>query len=133
MKRFFKEIFMNEPWNDDWSDEVQLSNYIRDIACCFNSICYGYFDKEELIGLAMGSKRHWWTGIEYFMEEFCIKTSMQGQGIGREFLQIIEKDLKTEGIVSIRLQTERQVPAYHFYPKVGFKEVKEQVSFVKKI
>ena len=24
----FKDVFTNEPWNDDWSDTVQLDAYI---------------------------------------------------------------------------------------------------------
>ena len=30
IKAFFADVFTNEPWNDDWSDENQLKNYILD-------------------------------------------------------------------------------------------------------
>ncbi|MDE7021980.1 MAG: hypothetical protein K2P23_13935 [Lachnospiraceae bacterium] len=37
-KVFFKEIFTKEPWNDDWSDEGQLENYIVDLIGNRNSL-----------------------------------------------------------------------------------------------
>jgi len=29
--RYMRKFFMNEPWNDDWRDEVQLHEYIMDL------------------------------------------------------------------------------------------------------
>ena len=31
IKSLYAEIFMSEPWNDDWSDEAQLHQYILDL------------------------------------------------------------------------------------------------------
>ena len=31
IKSLFVEIFTNEPWNDDWSDSMQLHEYIMDL------------------------------------------------------------------------------------------------------
>ncbi len=28
IKALFREIFMNEPWNDDWSDDNQLTEWM---------------------------------------------------------------------------------------------------------
>ena len=47
VKDFFREVFTKDPWNDDWSDEEQLDNYI---------------------------------------DELCVKTELQGQGIGGKFV-----------------------------------------------
>lgn len=39
IKDLFQRVFTGEPWNDDWSDENQLDNYIVDLignrsVCC---------------------------------------------------------------------------------------------------
>ncbi len=133
MKNFFRDIFTKEPWNDDWSNENQLTAYIKDISCCFNSINYGFFKDEQLIALSMGNKRHWWGGTEYFIDEFCVKTDFQGKGIGKKFLKAIEEDIKEHGMTQIYLQTERNVPAYHFYKKSGFNELTDHISFFKEV
>ena len=50
IKTLFAEIFMSEPWNDDWSDEKQLHNYITDLIGNRNSLSIGLYDGDELIG-----------------------------------------------------------------------------------
>lgn len=74
IKRFFAAVFTQKPWNDDWSDEEQLHAYIMDLIGNQNSLAFGLFENETMVGLSMGEIRHWFTGTEYFINEFCIKT-----------------------------------------------------------
>lgn len=131
IKALYAEIFMNKPWNDDWSDPVQLHEYIMDLVGNRNSLTLGLFENDKLIGLSMGSIMHWYSGTEYYIFEFCVKTDKQGVGIGTAFLKKIEEYVKSKQITHIFLQTERNVPAYHFYQRNGFVELKDHVSFVK--
>lgn len=131
IKTLFAEIFTNEPWNDDWSDENQLHNYILDLTGNRNSLAIGLFEDDEFIGMALGSIKHWYTGTEYYIDEFCIKSQKQGKGIGTKFLAMVEKFVEEKGISHIFLQTERTVPAFEFYKKNGFTELCDHVSFVK--
>ena len=61
VKDFFREVFTKDPWNDDWSDEEQLDNYI---------------------------------------DELCVKTELQGQGIGGKFVNAVEEYLLKTGYQS---------------------------------
>lgn len=131
IKTLFAEIFMSEPWKDDWSDEKQLHNYITDLIGNRNSLSIGLYDGDELIGLSLGSIIHWCTGTEYYVFEFCIKTSRQGKGIGTEFLNLVSDYAKTKGATHVFLQTERTVPAYDFYIKNGFTDLKDHVALFK--
>lgn len=79
IKSLFAEIFTNEPWNDDWSDTVQLHAYIMDLIGNQNSLSLGLYDDNQLIGLSLGNIIHWCTGTEYYIFEFCIKTDRQGK------------------------------------------------------
>ena len=88
---------------------------------------------KNLIGVSMGHIKHWYSGTEYCIDELCIQTEKQGNGIGTFFLKEIEKGIKEIGLVQIFLQTEKNVPAYDFYQKNGFYELKEHVSFGKQI
>ena len=133
IKTLFAEIFTNEPWNDDWSDENQLHNYILDLTGNRNSLAIGLFEDEKFIGMALGSIKHWYTGTEYYIDEFCIKSQKQGKGIGTKFLAMVEKFVEEKGISHIFLQTERTVPAFEFYKKNGFTELCDHVSFVKEL
>ena len=31
IKLLFKSVFMSEPWNDDWSNDAQLTDYMLDL------------------------------------------------------------------------------------------------------
>lgn len=133
MKEFFRDVFTREPWCDDWSDDAQLSAYIRDIAGCFNSISFGFFENGEMVALCIGKKHHWWGGTEYFIEELCVRFDLQGRGIGRLFMAEIEREILKRGMFQIYLQTERGKPAEKFYKKVGFDEIENTVCFFKQV
>lgn len=133
IKGFFRDVFMGEPWNDDWSDDRQLSMYITELICSGNSLTFGLFDGEQMVGLSMGHIKHWFAGTEYYIEEFCIRTDRQGEGFGTAFLQSVEAAVKAMDIAEIFLQTNRDMPAYRFYLKNGFNELKDHVSFIKKL
>lgn len=133
IKSFFKDVFMREPWNDDWSDNEQLHQYITDIIGNQNSLAFGLFEGEQLLGLALGNIKHWYTGTEFFVEEFCVKTEMQGQGLGTEFLRLLEVELRAREIKTIFLMTGKEMPAFEFYRKNGFEEIINHVSLKKDI
>lgn len=133
IKAFFVDVFTNEPWNDDWSNEQQLHNYIIDLIGNINSLTLGFFLDDEMVGLSMGHIKHWYTGTEYYIDEFCICRNRQGIGIGTNFLHSIEQYIIQKGMTQIFLQTGRTVPAYHFYKKNNFVELEDQVSFVKQV
>ncbi len=133
IKKLFQSVFMFDPWNDDWSDEEQLDLYIIDLIGQSNSLTYGLYEGEELIGFSLGFIKHWFSGTEYIIDEFCIKKEKQGSGAGTFFMSEIEKAIKEKGLVHIFLQTDSEVPAYNFYKKNGFVELKTHVSFSKDI
>ena len=133
IQSLFLKVFTTPPWNDDWSDSLQLNQYLQDLTEGWDSLNYGYYEDGKMIGFALGHIRHWWEGTEYVMDEFCIDPDVQGKGIGEEFLKEMEEDLRAIQIRYIILHTERDVPAYDFYQKCGFQESKTNVMFVKKI
>lgn len=131
IKDFFFNIFTKEPWNDDWSDKTQLYAYITDLIGNDNSLSLGLFENGTMVGLSMGNIKHWYSGTEYCIDEFCIKKEEQGRGLGKQFLGAIETFIKQKGVLQIFLQTERTVPAYSFYKKYGLFELENHVSFAK--
>ena len=129
----FTSVFTKEPWNDDWSDKAQLDMYINDLVGQGYSLTYGLFDDAELIGIALGYVKHWYSGTEYIINEFCVKTERQGAGAGSFFITEIEKAIKEMGIKQIFLLTDPKLPAFSFYTKNGFIAEKSRVTLVKKL
>lgn len=128
---FFVGVFSNEPWNDDWSDKNQLHAYMTELIDNRNSLVFGLYKDNIMVGLSMGHIKHWYEGTEYVINEFCVKSDKQGQGIGSKFIDLIEGNIKERGINTIFLLTDRNVPAYDFYKKKGFTELVNNVAFYK--
>ncbi len=133
IKELFFAVFTAKPWNDDWSNENQLDLYIHDLIGQNNSLTFGLFEGAELIGISMGHIKHWYTGTEYYIDELCISISKQGKGVGTLFVNKIEKACKELGLTHIFLLTENNVPAFTFYKKQQFYELKNSVAFAKEL
>ena len=133
IRALFVSVFTAEPWNDDWSDETQLNLYLHDLAGHSHSLTYGLYEDGQLIGLSMGHIKHWYSGTEYLIDELCIRADKQGKGFGSYFLEQIEQDIQTLGMVQIFLLTDNDVPAYHSYKKHGYYELKKNVAFAKEL
>ena len=131
IKALFKAVFMAPPWNDDWSDDGQLTEYLLDLTQVRTPLRLGLYEDGALVGVSLGNIRHWWGGIEYYIEELFIKTDEQGKGLGSQFISLIEGFLEERDIHQIFLMTSRDMPAYHFYKKRGFTEMSDHVCFCK--
>ena len=95
IKELFAGVFTIEPWNDDWSNQEQLNLYLLDLIGQSNSLTYGLFENGKLIGVSMGRIKHWYSGTEYYIEELCIQTNKQGNGIGTLFLKNRKSNKRT--------------------------------------
>ena len=131
MKALFKAAFYGEPWHDDWSDDAQLTEYVKEKSGGFHAINYGMLKDGKLVALSMGSIAHWWEGSNYVLDELCVSPDCQGTGLGTRFMNLIEEDLKKRGVKGIFLQTDDDKPAYKFYKKNGYNDLSHHVSLFK--
>lgn len=131
MADLFKKAFAGEPWNDDWSDRVQLLEYVKEISGGYNALNYGIVRDGKLVAMTLGMVRHWWEGTNYNIEELCVDPDFQGQGIGSRLLKLVEEEIKQKGFHGIFLQTDSDKPAFKFYTKNGFNNLEKHVSLYK--
>ena len=133
VKKLFVSVFTKEPWNDDWSDENQLNEYLKDVMMGRNPLNLGLYDDGDLVGISLGFIKHWCNGTEYYIDELCIRPDRQGQGLGTKFFELMKSVMESREIVQYFLQTDENAPAYKFYKKLGFTELKGHVSFARDI
>ncbi|MGN1101418.1 MAG: GNAT family N-acetyltransferase [Huintestinicola sp.] len=120
--RLYQRVFRSEPWNDnDSNEEVRLyfERFMR------SDIFLGYagYLNGRLAAISAGFVKPWVKGNEYYIDQFCVDTGLQGQGIGTAFLAEIEKDLTKREINNIFLLTDKNYPSYDFYRKNGFNDL----------
>ena len=129
----YSSAFIGEPWNDDWSDREQLEEYLKDVSGHFRGLNFGLVIDGTLAAVSLGTVRHWWEGTNYNIEEFCVSPKLQGQGIGSEFMEMIEGEIRKQGLAGIFLQTDKDKPSYRFYLKNGYKDLDTHVSLYKSV
>jgi aminoglycoside 6'-N-acetyltransferase I len=134
MKKLFLDVFSNDPWFDKWEDEQQLDLYLNDLTDNKNSLSLAFYDENvKLIGGSLGYVFNWWEGREYFIKEYFISREKQNQGWGSIFLTQISEFLSCKDIKHIWLATEKTLPAYNFYNKNGFSELKNSAFLMKRV
>lgn len=131
IRTLFRSVFTREPWNDDWSDETQLNAFLTELIGNPNSLPLAYAEEDTLAAVAMGHIRHWYEGTEYYIDELCVRTDLQGQGLGGRFLDDIAAYLRRNGISAIFLLTDTDTSAYTFYQKHGFRVLEKNAALVK--
>lgn len=81
--------------------------------------------------MSIGMKKPWINGAEYYIDQFCVRTDLQGKGVGSYFLKLIEDEIRKEQMNAIILSTERGFPSERFYLKNGFMPVDGLITFIK--
>ncbi|WP_026560456.1 GNAT family N-acetyltransferase [Bacillus sp. J37] len=122
----FMEVFNQEPWNDEWTKET-AKNYLEDFTRTPGFKGIVAFNEEKMIGFLFGTLKHWWSGDEFFINEMCVVADKQNSGIGTMMMNVLIKELESDGVSMISLLTDRGIPAEDFYKKHGFSEIERLV------
>ena len=127
----FINTFSKKPWNDVYESRSQVVTFFENHLK--NNYFLGYVGliDEEVVALSLGMKKPWIKGMEYYIDEFCIKFELQGKGIGSKFIKMIEENLKLQGMNGIILNTERNYPSQTFYEKNGFEVIEDLIILAK--
>lgn len=127
----FIDTFSKEPWNDVYDSRNQVVDFFKNHMN--NNYFVGYVLKEEdsIVALSIGMKKPWINGMEYYIDQFCVKVCMQGQGIGSLFMELIQEEIKTQGMNAIILTTDKGFPSEIFNLKNGFNSLDELVVLAK--
>lgn len=107
--------------------------YIKDLTSQRNSLSLGLYFDDELIGIALGQLVNFYDGIQYRIDELCIKNEKQSRGYGSKFLDLINSYVKKKKFRYIILNTDRNVYAYNFYLKNGYQGNKVNVMLYHEI
>ena len=127
----FIHTFSKEPWNDIYESRNQVVTFFENHLK--NNYFLGYVGliEDEVVALSLGMKKPWIKGMEYYIDEFCIKFELQGKGIGSKFIKMIEADIKLQSMNGMILNTERNYPSQAFYAKNGFEVIEDLIILAK--
>jgi len=129
----FMDTFSKEPWNDAYDSVEQVVRFFNGHLA--NNYFAGYVAmlQNQMIALCLGMKKPWVKGMEYYIDEFCVRSDLQGTGIGSRFLKEIEKDIREQGMDGMILNTQNGFPSRKFYEKNGFHEIQGLSVFARRV
>lgn len=118
------DVFSKPPWNDEWTNETAIEWLAETV---HSPSFLGYVAVDEswdnpIIAAILGRSRSWWKGKEFNIDEFFVRTDLQGRGIGTKLLEFAEQDLGSRGIHKVVLLSSLHAPAFEFYRKRGYQE-----------
>ncbi|WP_086313769.1 hypothetical protein A5821_001306 [Enterococcus sp. 7F3_DIV0205] len=120
-------VFSGEPWHDEYDSFEEVEQFIQNFMTSETYLNFVALENEEIIGLCLGMKKPWIKGIEYYIDEFCIKRERQGSGLGSTFLAKIENDISLLGMNGLILNTEASFESTNFYLKNGFHKLSDLI------
>lgn len=125
----FMNVFSKPPWNDVFNSRNTVVDFFNAFIGLPNFKGYQLINNNNIIGISIGFIKPWLKNgelrYEYFLDQLCIDNTQQGKGLGKYFMREIEQKLKLENINDIILNTELSSPAYKFYIKIGFQDMRE--------
>ncbi|HEX2952379.1 MAG TPA: GNAT family N-acetyltransferase [Bacillota bacterium] len=116
----FLSVFSKEPWNDQWSSFDHAKTYLSEIVGSPGFLGFVAVEEDKIVGACLGRRKTWWSGPEYYIDEFFIDTGLQGKGFGTKLINHIKAAVLADGMRAIILLTDRGLPAARFYGKNGF-------------
>jgi aminoglycoside 6'-N-acetyltransferase I len=128
--RLFVSVFNAAPWNDGWS-VVSARARLQDVVETPGFVGVALHHGPDLCGFAIGHMEHWFTGRHFLLQEMCVCTELQRQGIGTDLIDALE--LRLHGVEQVYLLTERHSPAQRFYERCGFRSARRQNVMIKSI
>jgi len=113
------ETYKKEPWNENWVKEIAKERIKTAIE---SNIAENYciIKDNKIIGAMFGHKDYFIDSKELYINEFFIGYNNQRKGIGKYFMEYIEKDIKQKNYSNIVLLTKRAFPSELFYKNIGF-------------
>jgi N-acetylglutamate synthase-like GNAT family acetyltransferase len=129
----FLETYKKEPWNENWNNEIAQKR-INNLLENNSSENYCVVNKDnKIIGVMPGYSNYFIDRKELYIDEFFIDYDYQRKGIGMQFMDYIENEIRQKEYSGIILLTKRSFQSEYFYTKNGFGISSDMVLMYKNI
>ncbi|RST60252.1 GNAT family N-acetyltransferase [Siminovitchia terrae] len=112
-------VFNSGPWNETWTYQTAKER-LTDLMLTPKFLGFLLYENDNLIGFIAGNSKKTFTGLTFYIAEFCINNQIQGKGYGSKLLLYLEEELTKRDIYSIYLLTATGGHAEAFYLKNNY-------------
>ncbi len=128
----FLKAYNGPPWNYNWTYD-RARKYLSEYTECGQFVGFVLYDEGQIVGATLGHIKTWWTNDQLMIDEFFIAGEKQGMGYGKKLLAFWEQYAAENKIGSIILMTNRYMPSYGFYNKIGYTDIEQYVFMFKPV
>lgn len=115
----FVSVFNSPPWNDRWT---MLTAKLRlgELITTGTFVGKAAYENGQLLGIILGQKEHFFDGVRFQIQEFCVRPEHQQSGCGSRLLSALREELNAVGVTKIYLITQRGEDTEGYYKRRGF-------------
>jgi len=124
----FLQESTKKPYNQKWNRKTAMDKIKEFFECCDIWLVE---DTGSIVGFITLRISLWDKGKEATINEFWLKPSYQGRGLGKKLLLFAEKESKKRGTKTFFLVSNKKSKAFGFYKKMGYNECKDLVLMEK--
>ncbi len=125
-------VFNCRPWDETWTYQT-ANERLSDLMHTPKFLGFLLYENDTLIGFIAGNSKKTYTGLTFYLAEFCINNQIQGKGYGSKLLLYLEEELKKRDIQSIYLLTATGGLAEAFYLKNNYIIYENRVVMTKNL
>ena len=129
--RIYIDAFTAPPLNFDFLTKEKAWRYISDLIKTPGFMGYTYWINGEMAAFCFGKLDNYFDGTMFEVEELAVASAYQRSGIGSTVMNLLEIKLAGYNVSAVSLQTSRELPAFDFYLKNNYEEIKENVTLMK--
>jgi len=128
----FIKAYNGAPWNYNWTYD-KAKQYLSEYMSCGQFVGFAIYDEGQLVGAILGHTKTWWTNQQLMIDEFFVSSDKQGKGYGKKLLAHCDIYAAEKGITTALLMTNKYMPAYNFYNKIGYTAADQYVFMFKQV
>lgn len=119
LSALYADVFGGPPWNESWPvaiAQTRLSEILRTPGFYFLIAR----SRDTCLGFVLGFSETYNDGVDFYIKEMCVSTSVQRLGLGTALLTDLERHIAATGARKMYLLTARDTSAESFYAQRGY-------------
>lgn len=116
----FVSVFNRPPWEDRWT-VLTAKLRIGELITTGTFVGKAAYEDRRLLGIILGQKEHFFDGVRFQIQEFCVRPEFQQGGCGSRLLSSLREELNALGVTEIYLITTHGESTEGWYRRRGLK------------
>jgi aminoglycoside 6'-N-acetyltransferase I len=130
--KIYLKAYNRPPWNYQWTADM-AKKYLLEYVGNPQFTGFALYDQDNIVAAVFGHEKTWWTAQQLIIDEFFVAPENQRMGHGNKLMNHVNEHAQKNGIDLVILMTNKYMPSYKFYNKIGFTTTEQFVFMFNQI